>query len=206
MSPSANRPPRGRFSLTVLGAHTHLHSSLCVTCPYEAAGCCTSPPPYDWADVGRVLALASTGRAHLTRALSEGKLLATSTGLAIVRTKRKFSPTEPRTARCVFLGPEGCTISPHEKPAVCNYYVCEAAQGGPPDENPLGAVPFTAYAALRELWTRWALETNRVVEEAYSGDVPPFDDRLALLLVTTYQRLEHEAGLASEPRAPSPEE
>src|SRR5262245_25470840 len=48
---------RGVIRLEVLGAHTHLHSTLCRRCPQGPAGCCAAPPAVAWADIGRISAL-----------------------------------------------------------------------------------------------------------------------------------------------------
>lgn len=189
-----SRDAEGRFWLTVQGAHTHFHSTLCARCPYHVAGCCSHPPPYDWADVARVLSLG--GRAHLERSLADEKLFLEAGGLRFATPKVKASPRAPRTARCVFLGERGCVLDPREKPAVCNYYVCDEALGGPPERNPRGAEAYFAYALVRELWTRWTAEIARVVADRYPDGPTVLDDALVALLTRTFARLEDEAGLA----------
>jgi hypothetical protein len=192
---------RPRFWLTVLGAHTHLHATACSACPHHVFGCCSHPPPYDWADVARVLSLG--GRAHLEGALARGDLTLTRGGLRFATPKRR-GPRGKRVQGCVFLGEAGCVLDPREKPAVCNYYVCETALGGPPERNPHGDRPFFAYAVVRELWTRWTHEVGRVVDEAYRDACPAFDEALVTLLVETYERLEREAGLEGARPEPLP--
>lgn len=214
MIPRARRDASGRLSLTVLGAHTHLHSTLCMACPYETAGCCTSPPPYDWADVARVLSLG--GLSHFESALARGHLRPTPDGFTIRRKKRKDRPNEAKTARCVFHGVEGCTIDARVRPATCNYYVCDAGLGGPPDQNPRGEEPYMVYAVLRELWSRWNVDIAQRVSEAFpdpdvratlgrprqgqpaeanrGSSEPPMFVRF---LVATFERLERAWGLGS---------
>lgn len=96
----------------------------------------------------------------------------------------------------MFLEASGCTLDAREKPAVCNYYACESALGGAPERNPHGGAPFVAYAAVRELWTRWTAEVAEVVRTAYPEGPEALDDALVTLLVTSYERLEREAGLS----------
>jgi len=155
------------------------------------------------------------GRGHIEASLAGGELTFTPTGLRFATPKRKDSPSSPRTARCVFLGVGGCTLDARQKPAVCNYYVCDDAMGGaaeahratdgPDAVTPFPASPFLAYGALRELWTRWTAEVSRVVSEAYPAGPASLDDGLVALLVTTYERLEAAAGLRDTRPPPLPE-
>jgi Fe-S-cluster containining protein len=188
--PAAPARP-ARVTLALAGPHTRILSSLCARCPYSPSGCCTSPPPFDWADLARVAALG--GVPFLREQIALGNLTVTPQGLRIRRTKGRPQPGQRRHLRCVFLGPEGCSIDPDRRPATCNYYVCEEGLGGPVRGPVDAGAPFFAHATLRELWRRW----NEAVEARVAATWPAgpgWDDAFFSWLVALLRELEAEAG------------
>lgn len=155
--------------LTARREHTTILSSLCATCPYSPAGCCTSPPRVDLSDIARIVRLG--GRDWLLEEIAAGRLVRHRRWLTILR--RKMVPREdgPRVAACVYLGERGCTLVPERRAATCNYYVCEdaLAQGGPE-----AARARDVHAELVKDFTRWDAELQRRVDEAWP-DGPTFD-------------------------------
>ncbi len=111
--------------LVVLGAHTELLTPLCARCPHSPAGCCISPPPVDWSDLGRIVSLG--GRDWLLGELAAGRLVPTDFGARTKKARGRTGPDGPRVAKCVHHGPTGCTVPPSRRAATCNYYVCESA-------------------------------------------------------------------------------
>lgn len=107
---------------------TVLGSELCAQCPYSPAGCCVAPPRYDWSDLGRVV--THGGLEWLLARVADGSLRPVEHGYALTRVKRRVLPTHgsPRLAKCVFHdGASGCTIDPKQRPATCNFYLCDSA-------------------------------------------------------------------------------
>jgi hypothetical protein len=113
---------------------TVLGSTLCAACPHSPAGCCVAPPRYDWSDLARVV---RHGHGEWLRArLAAGDLRRNDHGLIIHRPARRLSDAygAPRLARCAFHdGRVGCTIAETQRPATCNYYLCEHALGDADD-------------------------------------------------------------------------
>jgi Fe-S-cluster containining protein len=137
----------------------------------------------------------------LREQIALGNLMITPQGLRIRRTKGRLVPGQRRHLRCVFLGPEGCTIDPDLRPATCNYYVCEEGLGGP-IRGPVGeGEPFVAYAALRELWRRWNEDIEARVAAAWP-DGPGWDEPFFAWLAALLREREVEAGLP--PSCPRP--
>ena len=117
-----------RLKLALAGPDTVLGSSLCATCPYSPAGCCVAPPRYDWSDLARVV--DHGGAEWLVEQLAAHRLVPVEHGLAIKREKRRVTASResPRLAKCTFHnGGSGCTIEPTQRPATCNFYLCDAA-------------------------------------------------------------------------------
>jgi hypothetical protein len=107
---------------------TVLGSTLCAQCPHSPAGCCVAPPRYDWSDLARVVRHGHG--AWLRARIAAGELRANEHGLTIHRPARRLSEDRgaPRLARCAFHeGRTGCTIDETQRPATCNYYLCEQA-------------------------------------------------------------------------------
>lgn len=114
--------------LTVAGPDTVLASTSCAACPYSPAGCCVAPPRYDWSDIARVV--RHGGRDWLLARIAEGALVRIEHGLSVRRVKGRVLPTReaPRLAKCVFHdGRSGCTIDERQRPATCNFYLCDHA-------------------------------------------------------------------------------
>ena len=103
-------------------------STLCAQCPHSPAGCCVAPPRYDWSDLARVVRHGHG--AWLRARLAAGDLRPNEHGLTLHRPARRLSEDRgaPRLARCVFHdGDAGCTIDETQRPATCNYYLCDRA-------------------------------------------------------------------------------
>src|SRR5580692_7296534 len=137
--------------VTLAGASSRIASSLCAACPHAPAGCCSGPPPFRWADVGRVVALG--GRDWLLGEITAGRIDPSGEGLRIVRRRGLARHGGPRVAKCVYHGPSGCRIRGETRPAACNYYVCGEALG-PPEERPHGDDSAAARALHAELTRR----------------------------------------------------
>lgn len=103
------------------GAHTLILSTLCARCSLGETGCCASPPAIEWSDLGRIVARG--GRAFVLDRIADGSLRPGPRGLFITR----VAPREGASLRCVFHGPEGCTLPPARRAATCDYYVCDDA-------------------------------------------------------------------------------
>jgi len=148
--------------LAVAGPDTAIFSTLCASCPFSPAGCCTAPPRMDWSDVARIV--AHGGRDWLLAEIAAGRLVRGERWLNLKRRKRVPRPEGPRVATCTYHGDLGCTIPHDRRPATCNYYVCEEAlaQGGP--EGPRGRA---VHAELVERFVAWDAEFERRVREAF---------------------------------------
>jgi len=129
-------------------------------------GCCASPPGIEWSDLGRIIALG--GKAFLLEQLAAGALRSGRRGLLIER----VAPHQGAMKRCVYHGPEGCTIAPERRAATCNYYVCEDAlvEGG--DAEAAGR---QALDTLVALYGRWDLEMAERIEARWP-EGPPWDE------------------------------
>jgi hypothetical protein len=113
--------------LVVLGAHSRLESELCARCPQGSAGCCAGPPDLDWSDIGRVVHRDPQARDWLLEEIAAQRLIQAPNGLRIKRVKRRDSTREPRIAKCVYHGAQGCTIPHDRRAATCNYFLCDTA-------------------------------------------------------------------------------
>jgi len=118
--------------LQLAGADTLLVSSLCMTCPHSAAGCCAAPPRVALSDIARIV--AHGGRDWLLGEIAAARLVPApgSLWLVLPRTPRTMPGSAAPLSACVYLGMTGCTIPHDRRSATCNYYVCEDAlvQGG----------------------------------------------------------------------------
>lgn len=149
--------------LELAGPSAHLLSTTCHACPHNAAGCCVSPPPHGWSDLGRVV--RGGGRAFLLEQLAAKNLDPVAGGLALRRARGRHSTTEPRQNKCVYHGAQGCTIAASLRPSTCNYYLCEEAyrDAGEPD----AAAARRAQQALSELYARWNRELAARIAELW---------------------------------------
>ena len=137
-----------RLRLQVVGGDTVLGSTLCAQCPHSPAGCCVAPPRYDWSDLARVVRHGHGG--WLRERLAAGDLRGNEHGLTIHRPARRLSAAygAPRLARCAFHdGTVGCTVDETQRPATCNYYLCDQALADADD----GAAAARARAVHDEL-------------------------------------------------------
>jgi hypothetical protein len=161
--------------LELAGAHTRLGSSLCGRCPQGPAGCCAAPPAVAWADIGRIVSLG--GRSWLLDQIRTGCLRPGARGLSILR----VGSPDVGPARCVYHGPEGCTIPPEQRSATCNYYLCDDAlvHGGEARGDPAAVAGREAHEALTAFYGRWDLEIaeriRRVWPEGVRWDEPLLD-------------------------------
>ncbi|HEX7665805.1 MAG TPA: hypothetical protein VF407_14865 [Polyangiaceae bacterium] len=123
-----------KLRLAIAGADTVLGSELCARCPHSPAGCCVAPPRYDWSDLARVVRHGF--RDWLVEHVAEGDLVPNANGLTIKRPKGRLTndPGAPRFSRCTFHTAEkGCTIDERQRPATCNFYLCDSALGDADD-------------------------------------------------------------------------
>lgn len=158
--------------LEVLGAHTHLHSTLCGACPQGPAGCCASPPAIAWADIGRIVALG--GGDWLLEEIRAENLRPAPRGLAIRRSEAREDALGSWPRKCTYHGPSGCTVASDRRSATCNYYLCDDAfeRGGEGRGDPDAARARRAHEALTELYGRWDLALAERVEAAFPGGAP----------------------------------
>jgi hypothetical protein len=170
------------------GVHTRLGSTLCAACPHSAAGCCLGPPDLGWSDIGRIVQRG--GRSFLLDEIRAGNLLPCPTGLSIRRVRRKEGALLPRRLKCVYHGPEGCTIAPDRRPATCNYYLCADAFADHRGDPAVPARARAVHATLQGLYTRWDGEIAALVPavpEREAWDLA-FLDRLGEVFATLAAR------------------
>jgi hypothetical protein len=184
--------------LELAGPHTRLLSTLCAQCPQGPAGCCVSPPEMDWSDLGRIVALG--GLDWLLDQLARGHLSPAARGLRIRRERRRGSSREPRRSKCVYHGPEGCTIAHERRSATCNYFVCEDVfvDGGERRRAPEALASREAHGRLMRIYTRWDEEMSRRIAAAWP-EGPPWDAAFLGWLGAEFDRL--SAGSSEELRA-----
>ncbi len=156
------------------GEHTRLHSTLCYQCPHGMTGCCASPPGVDWSDIGRIVTLG--GRDWLLEQVAAGNLRTGARGLLLKRVANDQANAGVWPTKCVYHGPQGCTIPPDRRAATCNYYICDDAflVGGENQGDPDAVAGREAHAVLMALYGRWDLEILAKVEERWPGG-PPWD-------------------------------
>ncbi|HLN63961.1 MAG TPA: hypothetical protein VK464_20760 [Symbiobacteriaceae bacterium] len=174
--------------LELSGEHTRLHSSLCYECPHGMTGCCASPPGVDWSDIGRIVTLG--GRDWLLEQLEAGNLRTGARGLLLKRVANDQGNAGTWPTKCVYHGPQGCTIPPDRRAATCNYYICDDAflYGGENQGNADAVTGREAHAVLMALYGRWDLEVLAKVEERWPGG-PPWDAAFLDWVGEEYRRL-----------------
>lgn len=160
--------------LELNGANTRLHSTLCYQCPHGMTGCCASPPGVDWSDIGRIVGLG--GRDWLLAELDAGNLRTGPRGLLLKRVENDQANAGVWPSKCVYHGPQGCTIPPERRAATCNYYICDDAFlfGGENQSDPDAVVGREAHAVLMALYGRWDLELLATIGERWP-EGPPWD-------------------------------
>lgn len=158
--------------LELAGANTRLHSSLCFQCPHGPTGCCASPPGVDWSDIGRIVTLG--GRDWLLEQLSLGNLRPGERGLLLRRVENAEANAGVWPTKCVYHGPQGCTIEPGRRAATCNYYICDDAflQAGENQGQPEAVLGREAHHTLMVVYGRWDLEILDRVKERWPGGAP----------------------------------
>lgn len=182
--------------LALAGPHTQILSTVCARCPHSAAGCCQGPPPMDWSDVGRIVALG--GRDWLLEQIAAKHLVPDARGLAIAKAKGLSRPGGPKVLKCVFHGPTGCTVPPERRSATCNYYVCESVLDAPEAKGE-AARAREAKDALARRFEAWDEGLAREVVERYPEGVV-WDAALLDWLGGRFRELSSDASPA--PRAP----
>lgn len=114
-----------RLTLTILGADSVFGAQTCAHCWYSPAGCCVTPPRYDWSDLGRVV--SHGGRDWLLARIGDGSLVPVEHGFAVRRRHEPLDPEHPAHGiiKCTFhTSSAGCSIEETRRPATCNFYMC----------------------------------------------------------------------------------
>lgn len=174
--------------LELAGEHTRLHSSLCFQCPHGMTGCCASPPGVDWSDIGRIVTLG--GRDWLLAQIGQGHLRTGARGLLLRRVENREGNAGVWPTKCVYHGPQGCTIPPERRAATCNYYICDDAfaYGGENQGDGAAVQGREAHAVLMALYGRWDLELLAQIQARWPGD-PPWDEPFLEWVSQAWQRL-----------------
>lgn len=162
------------INLELTGVHTRLHSTLCSQCPHGPTGCCASPPGVDWSDIGRIVSLG--GREWLLVEMAAGHLRTGPRGLLLKRVENREANAGVWPTKCVYHGPQGCTIEPGRRAATCNYYICDDAflWGGANQGDAEAVAGGAVHALLMTLYGRWDLEIQDQVRQRWPGG-PPWD-------------------------------
>lgn len=155
--------------LVLLGAHTRVLASLCASCPSGPAGCCAAPPGLSWSDIGRIASLGGAG--WIAEEMARGHLRRGPRGLVIHRVE-----VEPAYRKCVYHGPEGCTIAHDRRSAACNYYVCSEALDGAEGDVVVAEAACSAWMAQYAGWD----ETLSLEIGGWEGRVDSLEEDLRL--------------------------
>jgi hypothetical protein len=191
--------------LEVLGPHTHLLATTCAACPHNAAGCCVSPPDHGWSDVGRVV--LGGGRAFLLEQIAARNLLPGARGLAVRRVRGRATSLGPRQKKCVYHGPEGCTIASSRRPSTCNYFLCEDAyrEAGEAQGEPAAVAARRAQGALAALYAAWNRELDAQIAALFP-EGPAWDaaflDWLGAAIEARLREASRAAASAMDVRSP----
>ncbi|NUQ75416.1 MAG: hypothetical protein HUU21_17855 [Polyangiaceae bacterium] len=187
--------------LEVLGQHTHLFSSLCGRCPQGPAGCCASPPAVAWADIGRIT--AKGGLDWLLQEMRAGNLRPAPRGLAIRRSEAREDDFGAWPRKCVYHGPNGCTVPSDRRSATCNYYLCDDAfeAGGEGQGDPTAARARRAHDTLTNLYGRWDLELSARISARFPGG-HDWDDEFFSWIAEQFAELERASRKALRPLRP----
>ncbi len=162
-----------RLKLSVAGPDSVLGSALCAICPHSPAGCCVAPPRYDWSDLARVVQHGHA--AWLLERMQARRLLPVDHGFAIRRDKGRITPDRgaPRLAKCTFHdGARGCTIDPTQRPATCNFYLCESSldDASRAGEHAAVAEARAVHDALVADFVRWDAALDARVRAEWPAD------------------------------------
>jgi hypothetical protein len=185
--------PFGMFRLALAGPDTHVLAGLCTACPYGSAGCCVAPPPYAWSDLARVV--GHDGISWLEVQIACGNLVSVARGFSI---RRVAANGREGSATCVFHEEgRGCTIAPTQRPATCNYYVCDEALASGRLSNGAASIDATksALADLLGQFVQWDTQMAAYVEAFYPGG-PTYDRAFFEGLRSTFQSIAAAPGLS----------
>jgi hypothetical protein len=132
-----------------------------------------APPRYDWSDIGRVV--SHGGLEWILARIADGSLTPIEHGLAVARVKRRVLPTReaPRLAKCVFHdGARGCTIDEKQRPATCNFYLCDSAleAGARTAGKAAEQLARTTHDQLVASFTRWDAELSARVRSEWTEE------------------------------------
>jgi hypothetical protein len=128
----------------------------------------------DWSDIGRIVTLG--GRDWLLEQMAAGSLRTGVRGLLLKRVENQEPNAGVWPTKCVYHGPQGCTIAPDRRAATCNYYVCDDgfAWAGENQGEPAAVAGREIHAVLMALYGRWDLEILAAVQERWPAG-PPWD-------------------------------
>ncbi len=174
--------------LELAGEHTRLLSTLCARCPHGPTGCCASPPGVDWSDIGRIVTLG--GRDWLLEQMAAGNLRPGLRGLLLKRVENREANAGVWPTKCVYHGPQGCTIPPERRAATCNYYICDDAflYAGENQGDEAAVFGREAHHLLMTLYGRWDLALKEMVEERWPAG-PPWDAAFLDWVAAQYRKL-----------------
>jgi hypothetical protein len=150
----------------------------------------------DWSDVGRIVALG--GRDWLLEQIAARHLVPDPRGLAITKAKGLSRPGGPKLLKCVFHGPQGCTVPAERRSATCNYYVCDSVLDEPEAKGERARAR-EAKDALAKRFEAWDEALAREVEGRYPEGVV-WDAALLDWLGERFREL--SSGASPEPHAP----
>lgn len=137
----------------------------------------------DWSDAGRAVSLGQG--AWLLAEIAAGRLVRDPDGLVLRKVKGVARPDGPKLAKCVYHGPTGCTVQHDQRPATCNYYVCESAYEDGREASPPAR---DAHAKLARTFAAW----DRVLAEevlARHPEGPPWDEAFLAWLGAAFEAL-----------------
>ncbi|MCL2451033.1 MAG: hypothetical protein FWD17_18975 [Polyangiaceae bacterium] len=175
------------IQLVIAGTDSRVVASACSACPHSPAGCCAGPPRFDWSDIGRVVARG--GLEWLIREIAMGSVAPTAGGLAIRERRGLARRSGPRMAKCAFHGVDGCTLAPEQRPATCNYFLCEPALAAVgPAQRAEASRARALQTDLAERFARWDALLDAEVTARWPGGAP-FDRAFLVWLGARFEEL-----------------